>query len=249
MNYRMILQYDGTRYQGWQKQNSSENTIQGKLETLLGRLTEEAGSRQEVAVNGAGRTDAGVHAAGQVASFALKTPEDPSELLGKINRYLPEDIAVISLEEAPERFHARLNARGKTYRYRIMNSIVPDVFARKYMYQLPEELDIDAMREAAVLFAGKHDFRTFSSGHLGNKTTERTMESVSVGKIGDEVDIVFTGDGFLYHMGRIMIGTLIEAGYHKREIKSISELLQGGERAEAGFLAPAQGLILEKVYY
>ncbi len=249
MNYRMLLQYDGTRYQGWQKQTSSDNTIQGKLETLLGRLTEEEGKPQEIKVNGAGRTDSGVHASGQTANFLMDTEMDPAELMKKINRYLPEDIAVISLDEASERFHARLNAKGKTYRYRIMNSFVPNVFERKYMYQLTDELDTGAMREAAALFAGKHDFRTFSSGHLGNKTTERTMESVIIENIGNEVDIVYTGDGFMYHMARIMTGTLIEIGYHKREIKSVSDLLGGGERAEAGFLAPAQGLVLEKVYY
>lgn len=245
----MILQYDGTRYQGWQKQTRTDNTIQGKLETLLMRLAEEEGIPQEIQVNGAGRTDAGVHAKGQVASFHMETGLTVAKLWKKINQYLPEDIAVISMAEAPERFHARLNAQGKLYRYRIDNSEIPNVFERRYVYAMPQQLDLAAMQEAAQYFVGKHDFLAFCSKHSGKKSTERTIEAVRVESKDSEIDITFTGDGFLYHMVRIMTGTLIEVGLHKREPASIPETIENRMREQAGFLAPASGLVLEEVYY
>ena len=143
-NYRMLIQYDGTRYAGWQKQGNTDATVQGKLEHLLSRLY-----GYEIEVFGAGRTDAGVHAAGQVANFKLETQENTDELMKKINQYLPEDIAVIQLKEAEARFRSRLNAKGKTYVYRIWNSSVPNVFERRFVLQLAEKLDTEAMRAAA----------------------------------------------------------------------------------------------------
>lgn len=149
-NFKIVLQYEGTRYKGWQKQGkgegdssssaSPENTIQGKLERLLSRI-----AGKPVEIQGSGRTDAGVHAYGQVANFHMDTDDTPEALMEKINSYLPEDIGVISVEEVPERFHSRLNAKSKTYRYRVLNSAVPHIFERRYVYQVPEHLDMEAM--------------------------------------------------------------------------------------------------------
>lgn len=167
-NFKIVLQYEGTRYKGWQKQGkgegdssssaSPENTIQGKLERLLSRI-----AGKPVEIQGSGRTDAGVHAYGQVANFHMDTDDTPEALMEKINSYLPEDIGVISVEEVPERFHSRLNAKSKTYRYRVLNSAVPHIFERRYVYQVPEHLDMEAMRRAALLLTGSHDFKAFTS--------------------------------------------------------------------------------------
>lgn len=248
-NFKIILQYDGTRYEGWQKQNRTDNTVQGKLETLLVRLMKDQGKPQDVEVNGAGRTDAGVHSWGQTANFKVDTEMNAEEMMEAMNRYLPEDIAVVSTEIVNGRFHARLNAKGKVYRYRIVNSDIPEVFDRKYVYQFPKPLDISLMGHGAEYLEGRHDFINFSSGHQGNKSTQRTIDSIKIEKSGNEIDLVFTGDGFLYHMVRIMTGTLIEIGLGKRNPEDIKKVFEGGARSDAGFMVPPQGLILEKVIY
>ena len=152
-NYKMIISYDGTRYDGWQKQKNTENTIQGKLETLLSRM---AGT--EISVHGSGRTDAGVHALGQTANFRMDTELSEEELFAAMNEYLPDDIAVRSLRAVSDRFHSRLSAVGKVYRYRLYVGEGKPVFDRKYVWQLPEKPDIDRMREAAAFLTGQHDF-------------------------------------------------------------------------------------------
>lgn len=243
-NFRIVIQYEGTRYQGWQKQNSTENTLQGKFETLLSRM---AGEPVEIAASG--RTDAGVHAFGQVANFHMDTQMTPQELMERINSYLPEDVAVISCEEAAERFHSRLNAVKKTYRYRILNSSVPHVFDRRYVWQMAEPLDIAAMREAANHLLGSHDFKSFTSAKKSKKSTVRCIESIEIKKQGDEVVMEFTGDGFLFHMVRILVGTLVEVGTKKRSPEDVNRILEACDRQQAGPLAPAQGLALMRVYY
>ena len=243
-NFKIVIQYEGSRYQGWQKQNSTENTLQGKFETLLSRL---AGEPVEIAASG--RTDAGVHAFGQVANFHMDTGMTPGELMKKINAYLPEDVAVISCEEASERFHSRLNAVKKTYRYRILNSSVPHVFDRKYVWQMEEPLDIEAMKEAAGLLLGSHDFKSFTSAKKSKKSTVRCIESIDIKRQGDEVVMEFTGDGFLFHMVRILVGTLVEVGTNKRAPGDMKQILEACDRQLAGPLAPAQGLALMRVYY
>lgn len=243
-NIKVILQYEGARYQGWQRQESTANTIQGRLEALLSRM---CGAPVEVA--GAGRTDSGVHALGQVANFHLDTDKTPREIMDYMNAYLPEDIAVIAVSEVPERFHSRLNAKGKTYRYRVLNSEVPHIFDRRYVWQVEETLDVEAMRQAAFLLCGRHDFKAFTSSKKGRKSTVRTVESIAVEREGDEISFTFRGDGFLYHMVRIMTGTLLEVGMHKREAAQVKELLKNGDRKEAGMLAPARGLTLVEVRY
>lgn len=253
-NFRMVLQYEGTRYQGWQRQGSTDNTIQGKLETLLSKMT-----GQKIEIQGAGRTDAGVHALGQVANFHADTQMTQTEILEYMNRFLPEDIAVISLKEVSERFHSRLNATGKTYCYRVINSAIPHVFDRRYVHVVEQQLDIDAMREAAQYLTGTHDFKAFTSNKRGKKSTVRTINSIQIEKCAgtsmkilgmqDEIRFLYRGDGFLYHMVRIMTGTLLEVGIHKRKPEEIAEVLASGARERAGELAPAKGLTLLEVRY
>ncbi|HCO62360.1 MAG TPA: tRNA pseudouridine(38-40) synthase TruA [Clostridiales bacterium] len=243
-NYKLTIQYDGTRYDGWQRQGNTDNTIQGKLESVLSRM---AGQRVEV--QGAGRTDAGVHALGQVASVRLPQSPTPQEVLSYANRYLPEDIAVVAAEAAHPRFHARLSARGKCYRYQLHLGPVPDVFSRRYHYRLPGPLDLQAMRQAAALLTGTHDFRSFCSNKRYKKSTVRTIRSITVEAQGPALTLTYQGDGFLYNMVRILTGTLIEVGQGQREARSMPQILAALDRTAAGHTAPAQGLSLVEVYY
>lgn len=243
-NYKLTIQYDGTRYRGWQVQGNTDQTIQGKLEGVLSRLT-----GQPVEVHGSGRTDAGVHALGQVANVKLPRPVEPSELLGELNRYLPADIGVIAAEPAPERFHARLNARSKTYRYRIWNSAIPNVLERSYLYALPEALDVAAMERAAADLVGTHDFRSFCGLKRFKKSTVRTITDIAITQNGAEVRLEFTGNGFLMRMVRILAGTLVEVGLGQREADTMPAVLAAQDRAAAGPALPAQGLALVRVEY
>lgn len=244
MNYKLTIQYDGSRFNGWQKQGNTENTIQGRVESVLSRFAGET-----VEVHGAGRTDAGVHAEGQVASVRLPGNTPAAEVMDYLNRYLPEDIAVIAAETAPERFHARLNAVGKIYRYTLRVGSVPDVFRRKYAYRMEAALDIDAMRRASDALAGRHDFRAFCSNKRYKKSTVRTLHSIQIDADGADVTITFHGDGFLYNMVRILTGTLLEVGLGERSAEEMPEILASLDRTRAGKTAPAQGLCLVKVEY
>ncbi len=243
-NFRMTLAYDGGRYKGWQKQGNTPDTIQGKLENLLSRLL-----GQEVEVNGSGRTDAGAHARMQVASFRADTELSCDELLEQVRGYLPEDIGLISVVEAAPRFHARLNCVGKTYVYRIWNSGEPNVFERKYMWNMPRALDMEAMSKAAGLICGKHDFKAFCSNKRMKKSTVRTVEEIKIERIGNELRFSVSGDGFLYNMVRIIVGTLIEVGLGERSAESVGAAIDSLDRRQAGQTAPAHGLILWEVWY
>ena len=242
-NLRLDICYDGTRYRGWQRLPDREQTIQGKIETVLSRVLGE-----EIQISGSGRTDAGVHARGQVASFHCESDMPVEELLAALRRYLPEDIGIESCREVSPRFHARLNAKEKTYLYRIWNSEEPCVFDRRYVAVMPEMLDLEAMEQAAALLCGEHDFSAFCGNAKMKKSTVRYLRAIRITRQGSEVRLRFTGNGFLYNMVRIMVGTLVEVGRGEREADSIPALF-GGKRAEAGFLAPAQGLCLEEVIY
>lgn len=245
-NFRILVQYEGTRYQGWQRQDSTGNTIQGKLEMILAKMT----GLDFVQVDGSGRTDAGVHARGQVANFKIDTALSAQEVMDYLNHYLPEDIGVTSIQEVPERFHSRLNAKGKTYCYRIWNSSLPCVFERRYVYELRERLDLDAMRTAAACFVGKHDFKAFTSNKKSKKSTVRTIDAIQIENVGKEIVITYSGDGFLYHMVRILTGTLIEVGLGQRSPASVGALLeQNAAREMSGVLVPAKGLCLMEVRY
>lgn len=243
-NFKITIQYEGTRYQGWQKQESTGNTLQGKFEALLEKMAGEP-----VQIHASGRTDGGVHAYGQVANFHMDTKLTKERLMEQINRYLPEDVAVIDIEEVPERFHARLNAKGKRYRYRVVNSSIPHIFDRKYVYQIEEELDVEAMRAAAAYLTGTHDFKAFTSAKKGKKSTVRTIEEIRIEKKEDELQFFFSGDGFLFHMVRILMGTLLEVGLGKKKSEEIPGILASKNREMAGPLVPAQGLSLMEVWY
>lgn len=310
VNYRITLQYDGSRYNGWQKQGNTRNTIQGRLEELLSKYFE-----QPVEVNGSGRTDAGVHALGQVANFKVELPEgyrdeaggevkkeainetrkkagkkagnevrgeviaevgeaarDEAErsaagdkaagessnesaekVMNRLNSYLPEDIRIIHMEIADVRFHARLNAVSKEYRYYVSLDRKKDVFGRKYMAALekPERLDINRMRDAARKLVGEHDFQGFSDNR-SNKSTIRRIDSIDIGFKGrdeDCVEFVFRGNGFLYHMVRLIVGTLLSIGVGDSDAGIIEEIFDSRDRHSVPFMAPAEGLFLYAVYY
>jgi tRNA pseudouridine38-40 synthase len=243
-NYKLTIQYDGARYRGWQVQGNTENTIQGKLQLVLSQL-----DGAPVEVHGSGRTDAGVHAKGQVASVKLTSDPDCQAILDYCAAHLPQDIAVIAAEPADARFHARLNAKSKRYIYRIWNSAVPNVFERKYVYQLSEVLNLDAMERAATLLVGTHDFRSFCGLRRFKKSTIRTIYSIKIQSIGDEVRISYEGDGFLNLMVRILTGTLIEVGLGKRQPEGMTAILDAKDRSAAGITMPPEGLCLDAVFY
>ena len=241
----MIVQYDGSRYKGWQSQKKTDATIQGKLAAVLEKF-----AGHPVEVQGSGRTDAGVHARGQVASFSLERESIPQEIMNYVNQYLPEDIGVIEVQEALPRFHARLSAVRKTYVYRIWNSSKPNVFERKWMHTIEEPLDVEAMKEAAEHIVGTHDFRCFqAAGGEEKETTVRTIHSLDIFRDGENVIIEVAGDGFLYNMVRIITGTLVEVGLGKKQAGDLPSIIDGLDRRKAGHTAPAEGLYLVEVYY
>ena len=242
-NIRLDICYDGTRYNGWQRQTAHDNTIQGKLETALSRILAEP-----IEISASGRTDTGVHAMGQVANFHCESPMDCQILLGELRKYLPEDIGIYSCREVSPRFHARLNALEKTYRYRLWNSEQPCVFDRRYVAVMEDALDVEAMQKAAELLLGTHDFSAFCANKKMKKSTVRTIKSFTVERVGEEVRFTVTGNGFLHNMVRILVGTLVEVGRGEREVDSIPALF-GGKREQAGFLAPGKGLCLMEVRY
>ena len=243
-NFKLVLCYEGTRYNGWQKQGNTPRTIQEKLESALGGAL---GMPADLA--GSGRTDAGVHARRQVSSFRADTRMTPEEILLALRRMLPEDIGAVSLEIAPPRFHARLSCRDKAYVYRIWNSALPNVFERRTMLQIPEPLDLDRMREAAAQLLGSHDFSAFCANKHMKKSAVRTLYDISINREGDEVRLSFSGNGFLYNMARIMAGTLIQCGQGLMLPGEMAGILRSKDRLQAGPTAPAQGLTLWEVNY
>ena len=242
-NLRLDICYDGARYKGWQRLAGTDNTVQGKLEKTLSRILDEP-----IEISGSGRTDAGVHAKGQVANFHCQSLMSTDELLILLRRYLPEDIGIYSCREVSDRFHARLNAKEKTYCYRIWNSDSPCVFNRRYVAVFPEILDLTAMQSAAALLIGEHDFSAFCANPKMKKSTIRFIHSVDIRRIGEEIRITVTGKGFLHGMVRIIVGTLIEVGRGTRPANSLENLF-GAKRADAGFMAPPEGLCLMEVFY
>ena len=242
-NLRLDICYDGTRYRGWQRLPGKDDTIQGKLETALSRILGES-----IEISGSGRTDSGVHARGQVANFHCESTMPAYEILENLRRYLPEDIGIYACRDVSERFHARLNAKEKTYRYRIWNSEQPCVFERRFVTVMPETLDVEAMNQAAQHLLGQHDFAAFCGNAKMKKSTVRYIRSLTAERKGEEIHITVTGNGFLHNMVRIIVGTLVEVGRKERDPDSIPALFEA-KRADAGFLAPAQGLCLMEVYY
>lgn len=242
-NLRLDICYDGTKYKGWQRLANSSNTLQGKLETTLSRLLQE-----DVQVSASGRTDAGTHAMKQVISFTCTSDMSCEEILSGLRMYLPEDIGVYSCKNASPRFHARLNAKSKTYRYRLWNSSSPCVFQRKYVHVDSDSLDIEKMQQAAAYYIGTHDFSAFCGNKNMKKSTVRTIFNFEIVRVGDEIQFTVTGNGFLQHMVRIMVGTLLEVGKGVRAPESIP-MLYGEARSAAGGAVPACGLCLMEVTY
>lgn len=241
--YKLTISYDGTRYQGWQRQATTDNTIQFAIEYSIGKLV---GYR--VRVDGSGRTDSGVHAREQVASVKLSKLYDVQELKESLNRYLPEDIRIMKVELVKNGFHARKSAKGKKYEYYIDCREKPDVFSRKYCYHYPEQLDIEAMRQAAGLLIGERNFVSFTDDKECRDPVRR-ITNIKIVSSGKKVRITYYGTGFLYHMVRILTGTLLEVGTGKRSPSMIPVIIAAEDRSLAGFLAPARGLFLRKVYY
>lgn len=244
MNYGLWIQYDGTRYEGWQRQCRTDQTIQGKIEAVLSKMFGEP-----IEIHGAGRTDAGVHAVGQVANFHTQRRESCEWIRQELNRYLPNDIGILEVRQMQERFHSRLSAKEKVYRYRIGRQKEKNVFSYKWLYGMYEPLDLEAMRDAARLLCGTHDYRSFCANKRMKKSTVRTISDITVEEAEGELWLTFTGNGFLHHMVRILTGTLLEVGEGKKMPRSMREILEKRERAFAGRTAPAQGLTLLEVRY
>lgn len=242
-NYKLLIEYDGTRYYGWQRQ-PNQNTIQGKLESVLSAMCQK-----DVEIIGAGRTDGGVHAKGMVANVNLDTELSAEEIRDYLNRYLPDDIAVLEVKEASPRFHARYNAIGKTYCYTCFDGDVKPVFDRKYYTRLEEKPDIERMKRAAEILKGQHDFRNFCVNPRMKKSTVRCVDKILIERDGGYIRFTFHGTGFLQNMVRIMVGTLLEVGCGRMTEEQVRLVLENPERQKAGPTAPAQGLCLMSVDY
>lgn len=243
-NYRLIIQYDGGRYKGWQKLGNTENTIQGKLERVLSDLTGE-----DTELIGCSRTDAGVHALGQIANFHTERHFSEAEVMEYFNRYLPEDISIIGVDMVSDRFHSRYNAKSKTYLYRIWNREYPNPLMRRYSIHVADKLNIPDMHKAAAFFIGEHDFCAFSNAKSKKKSTVRNVKSIDIKEEEGFINIRICGDGFLYNMVRKIVGTLIEVGLGRIEAKDIPDIIDSGVRKDTGRLAEPWGLYLEKVEY
>jgi len=242
--YRLSIRYEGTRYKGWQRLKTSDVTIQAKLEHVLTTLFEEP-----IEIHGSGRTDAGVHATEQIASFTSNKCLEVDELKKRMNQYLPEDIVIMNVSLEASGFHARFKAKSKLYTYQLWVGDTPPVFERNFVaMHTGAPLDIEIMKQAALSVMGTHDFKGFSTDKT-KKSTVRTIEKINITKMEDCIRFEFWGDGFLYNMVRIIVGTLIEIGSGKRSIESIETVFKEGKRETAGETAPAKGLFLTKVFY
>lgn len=243
-NLKMTISYDGFKYKGWQKQKETDLTIQGKIEAVLSKMTGEA-----IQIVGCGRTDSGVHAENYIANFHTKSTFTTETILDYLYEFLPEDIGVKSIEEVPERFHARYNVKSKTYVYRINNKKFRDVFNRKYTYHLAEKLDLSEMRRATEVLIGSHDFQSFTNIKNSDKSTIRTINYINIIEKDGLLDIEVNGNGFLWNMVRIIVGTLIEVGKGNLKPIEVEKILSEKKRWEAGPLAQAKGLFLRDVRY
>lgn len=243
-NLKMIIQYDGTRYKGWQRQKDNDLTIQGKLENVLSKMTGET-----IQVIGCGRTDSGVHAENYVANFHTNCEYSITTIMGYLYDFLPEDIVVKSIKDTGERFHARYNVKSKTYIYRIYNSKVRSVFNRKYVYHTDEKLDLENMRKGAEYLIGTNDFQSFTSLKPNTKSTVRTINYIDIKENDGLIEIEVNGNGFLLNMVRIITGTLLEVAKGKLKPEDVKRILDEKRRAEAGPIAQPKGLILKDVTF
>lgn len=244
MNYKLTISYDGSRYKGWQRLGDTDMTVQRKIENVLFEMFSET-----VEINGASRTDAGVHAIAQIANFKVEEDVAPKELKEYLYRFLPDDIVVTGVKKMDDKFHARLNAIEKTYVYKIYNDYYHNPFLRKQALHVQEHLDLEAMKKAAKYFIGEYDFTAFTTAKSKKKSQVRKIDSIEFLKQGHEIDIVITGNGFLHNMARKVIGTILEVGLGNFKATSVPGIISDKDRSKTGTMAPARGLYLQKVKY
>jgi tRNA pseudouridine38-40 synthase len=247
-NYKFIISYDGTRFFGWERQPGKDMTIQGKLENVLTRMA-GLSEGERVDVIGAGRTDAGVHARAMTANAYIDTNLSEEEIQAYLNQYLPEDISVNEVKVCSDRFHARYNALGKTYRYTCWYGASKPVFDRKYVTILDKKPDVEKMKEAAGYLEGTHDFKSFCGNTHMKKSTVRCVDAINIETSGNYIRLYFHGNGFLQNMVRILTGTLLEVGYGNILPEDVKEILEACDRQKAGPTAPPEGLCMMKVDY
>ena len=242
-NIKLTIEYDGKDFNGWQKQPNKLN-IQGTIEQAIKNITGE-----EVELNASGRTDAGVHALGQVANFKTNSQIPIEKFAIAINSRLKKSIIIINAEEVDERFHSRLTCKRKTYRYIINNSIEGSAIYRNLETHIPQKLDINKMEKALKYFEGEHDFKAFKASGTSSKNSVRTIYKTNIYKENNRIYIELTGNGFLYNMVRIIVGTLVEVGLGKIEPEKIQEIIKSKKRENAGKTLPPNGLYLVNVEY
>ena len=240
---RLDIAYDGTRYHGWQRQKNAV-TIQETIEDAVAQITGEG-----VVVHGAGRTDAGVHALGQVAHVSTSTQLNTGTLHRALNAVLPSDIAILRICEASPSFHARFSAISKTYRYTIWNAPVRPVFQRAFVHHISKPLNVDVMRRAAQALLGEREFRAFATATPEDKNTVRNLFELRIEKAGPRIDIYASANGFLYNMVRAIVGTLVWIARGKMSVEEMLDALAAGDRGRMGDNAPPQGLCLMRVEY
>lgn len=241
-NLKLTIQYDGTKYCGWQKQPNSSG-IQGTIEYAIYEITKE-----KVNIIGSGRTDAGVHALGQVANFKTNSNIPAARIPDALNAKLPKDISIIDCQEVSDDFHSRYSATGKIYRYLIYNKPYRSPLYKDISYHVRYDLDIEEMRVEAQSLLGTHEFKGFMSSGSSVKDTVRTIHNISIEESGDLIVLEVEGNGFLYNMVRILVGTLVDIGRGRID-KPLEEIIASQDRGEAGHTAPAHGLFLKKVHY
>lgn len=242
-NIKLTIEYDGTNYNGWQKQKNGV-TIQEELEKAIKKITSE-----DVEVIGSSRTDSGVHARGMVCNFKTNSKIPSERFREAINTKLPDDIAVLLSEEVDALFHARYNSKGKRYSYTIINRLEKIAIDRNFSYHVKDELNIEKMKKTCEYFIGTHDFSAFKSSGSSVKTSIRTIYDMHIDVSGEEIKLIVYGNGFLYNMVRIIVGTLVEVGRGKISSIEVQKAIEGGDRKATGPCAPPNGLVLEEVYY
>lgn len=243
-NIKIVIEYDGTKYKGWQRLGDSDNTIQHKIEAVLSKMAGE-----NIEITASGRTDAGVHATNQVANFRTESTMPDHKMRSYCYEYLPEDIVVKTVEEVDLNFHARYNAKAKKYVYNICNNKAHNVFTRKYDYHVIQPLNIEKMRKASEILIGEHDFQSFTTLKSKKKSTVRDIYTINIVNEDGNIEISVQGNGFMKNMVRLIVGTLVEVGLGEKSVDEIGVILEKKERKYAGHIAPAKGLFLEEVNY
>ncbi|MGK0468380.1 tRNA pseudouridine(38-40) synthase TruA [Clostridium sp.] len=243
-NIKIVIEYDGTKYKGWQRLGDSDNTIQHKIEAVLSKMAGE-----NIEITASGRTDAGVHATNQVANFRTESTMPDHKMRSYCYEYLPEDIVVKTVEEVDLNFHARYLAKAKKYVYNICNNKAHNVFTRKYDYHVIQPLNIENMRKASEILIGEHDFQSFTTLKSKKKSTIRDIYTINIVNEDGNIEISVQGNGFMKNMVRLIVGTLVEVGIGEKSVDEIGVILEKKERKYAGHIAPAKGLFLEEVNY